>query len=183
MTTTGNTGSRSYKENEKAAQELEAAKVAALPKGGMTHEEKSAQASEVSRRAQKRDVRGPEEVGNEFVPDEQANTAAVETTPKVDPGKEPKNDEGVRETGASTSRTASARKANTSDGGTTAVAADKPAPTRKYRVGGAGIHTAEGKKKPGEVVNLTAPEARAFNKAKAILPYIPEEGEDDEGEE
>lgn len=120
--------------------------------------DRDAAASEASLNAQVRHTRSAEEVGNEFVPQDQGKPISVAETPKA----------AADDSEVKPRRTASSDNDAQSSG---------PA-TRDYVVGDRGIHTSEGKKKPGERVALTAAEARAFNKQKAILPYIPDEGEE-----
>lgn len=55
--------------------------------------------------------------------------------------------------------------------------AEKKEATQKYVVSTGSIFTEGGKAKPGDVVELTAAEARNFNRMGRLKPYIPEDDE------
>ena len=63
----------------------------------------------------------------------------------------------------------------------TAPAKPKVAAKRMFRVRkGCNFFTAEGKKRQGEVVELTSAEAKRFNKLQMLDPYL--DDDEDEGE-
>lgn len=128
--------------------------------------------SEISKMAQVRTVADPTEVGNEFVQKIQDDTPAVEEGPK-DRAPTAEESDLVEVT------------TNDRDMQIAAALAGKPieattqsAPSgarRKFVVRGANIHTADGKKKPGDVVELTSKEAKRFNDLGFLAPYLGED--------
>lgn len=131
-------------------------------------------ATEISKLAQVRPPADPTEVGNEFIQKAQDETEAVEQTPKAPaPTAADSKLVEVQEPTQEQRLMAAAM-------GTTAPAslASPKGAKRPFVVRGATIHTAEGRKKPGDKVMLTAAEAKHFNRLGNLAPYIGDDEED-----
>lgn len=154
---------------EKAAKELSKKPADTRPQ---TRDLKEKTPEEISAIAQVRRVVDPTAVGNEFVEKVQDVTEPVAETPKEEAPElgETDIDRGARLATRDAEPRAVSRSAQ----------ANSAPKKSKYVVKGANVHTASGKKKPGEVVELTAKEAKHLNRHGALAPYIEDDATDEE---
>lgn len=156
---------------EKAAKELSKKPADTRPQ---TRDLKEKTAEEISAIAQVRRVVDPTAVGNEFVEKVQDVTEPVAETPKEEA---PELGETDIDRGA---RLASRRDEPETRTASRSAQANTAPKKSKYVVKGANVHTEQGKKKPGDVVELTAKEAKHLNKHGALAPYIEDDATDEE---